>query len=147
MQGKRVLFLCTENSARSQMAEAILRKDASDRFEGYSAGTNPTVLRPEAVDVMVEIGIDIRDQFSKSVDYFGGREFDFVLTVCDHARESCPIFPGAARQIHWSFDDPATSGGSYDQRVASFRRCRDEIRNRLKAFAAEHVGLHFAMHG
>ena len=147
MQKKRVLFLCTENSARSQMAEGILRHDARDRFEGYSAGTNPTTVRSEAVDVMAEIGIDIRDQFSKPVDYFDGHEFDFVITVCDHARECCPILPGTARHVHWSFDDPANVSGSYEERVASFRRIRDEISNRLKAFAAVHVGLHYVMHG
>ena len=106
MQKKRVLFLCTENSARSQMAEGILRHEAGDRFDVYSAGTDPTAVRLEAVDVMDEIGVD-RDQFSKSVDSFEGQEFDFVITVCDHARESCPIFPGQARHLHWSFDDPA----------------------------------------
>jgi arsenate reductase len=147
MKKKRVLFLCTENSARSQMAEGILRHDAGDRFAVYSAGTNPTSLRAEAVQVMDEIGMDIRDQFPKSVDYFDGQEFDFVITVCDQAREGCPILPGAARHVHWSFDDPANVAGSYEERVGSFRRLRDDIRNRLKAFAAEHVGLHYAMHG
>ena len=97
MEKKRVLFLCTENSARSQMAEGILRHEAGDRFEVYSAGTNPRAVRLEAVEVMAEVGMDIRDQFSKSVDFFDGKEFDFVITVCDHARESCPIFPGHAR--------------------------------------------------
>jgi arsenate reductase len=96
---------------------------------------------------MDEIGIDIRHQFSKTVDYFDGQEFDFVVTLYDHSRECCPILPGAARHVHWSFDDPANVTGSPEERIASFRRIRDEIRNRLKAFAAEHVGLHYAMHG
>jgi arsenate reductase len=147
MQKKRVLFLCTENSARSQMAEGILRHEAGDRFEVYSTGTNPTSIRLEAVEVIAEIGIDIRDQFSKSVDSFEGQEFDFVITVCDHARESCPIFPGQARHLHMSFDDPANVTGSYEERVASFRRTRDEIRKRLRSFVGEHVGVSYAMHG
>lgn len=147
MQKRRVLFLCTENSARSQMAEGILRHEAGDRFESYSAGTAPTAVRPEAVDVMAEIGIDIRDQFSKSVDYFDGHEFDFVITVCDYARESCPIFPGNARHLHFSFDDPADVNGSHEERVSCFRRVRNEIRNRLISFAAEHAGFRYAMHG
>jgi arsenate reductase len=96
---------------------------------------------------MAEIGIDIRDQYSKAVDSFDGQEFDFVITVCDHARESCPIFPGHARHLHMSFDDPARVSGSYQERVASFRRIRDEIRDRLKTFAAEHVVVRYAMYG
>jgi len=128
------------------MAEGILRHEAGDRFEVYSAGTNPSSVRPEAVEVMAEIGIDIRDQFSKPVEFFDGQEFDFVITVCG-AGESCPIFPGEARHLHWIFDDPANVSGSYEERVASFRRIRDEIRNRLKSFVAEHVIVRYAMHG
>jgi len=120
MQKKRVLFLCTENSARSQMAEGILGHEAGDRFEVYSAGTNPTSVRPEAVKVMAEIGIDICDQFSKSVASFDGQEFDFVITVCDHARESYPIFPGYARHLHWDFDDPANVSGSSESESHHF---------------------------
>jgi arsenate reductase len=96
------------------MAEGILRHDAGDRFEVHSAGTNPTSVKVEAVQVMAEIGIDIRDQFSKSVNSFDGQEFDFVITVCDHERESCPIFPGHARHLHMSFDDPASVSGSHE---------------------------------
>jgi len=129
------------------MAEGILRNDAGDRFEVHSAGTNPTVLRTEALDVMAEIGIDISGQFAKPVACFDGQEFDFVITVCDHARESCPILPGAARHLHWSFDDPAEATGPHEERVILFRRTRDEMRDRLKSFAAEHVGLQYAMHG
>ena len=147
MRKKRVLFLCTENSARSQMAEGILRHEAGDRFEVHSACTSPTSVRPEAVEVMAEIGIDIGDQISKSVDSFEGQEFDFVITVCDHERESCPIFPGFARHLHWSFYDPASVSGLSEERVALFRRTTDEIRKRLKSFAAEHAGVRYVMHG
>src|SRR5205814_9367943 len=110
-------------------------------------GTNPTVVRPEAVDVMAEIGIDIRSQCSKSVDSFDGQEFDFVITLCDYAKESCPILPGAARHLHLTFSDPASVSGSDPEQVESFRRTRDEIRKRLKSFAAEHAGLHYVTHG
>ena len=146
MQKKRVLFLCTENSARSQMAEGILRYEAGDRFDVCSAGTNPTSVRLEAVQVMAEVGIDISAQHSKSADQFDGQEFDFVITVCDYAREACPIFPGQARHIHLSFDDPAATIGSHEEQMATFRRVRDQIRNRLKSFAAEHAGVRFATH-
>jgi arsenate reductase len=129
------------------MAEGILRHDAGDRFEVYSAGTNPTGVRPEAVEVMREIGIDIRDHRSKSVDEFAGQEFDFAITLCDYTKEGCPIFPGAARHLHLSFDDPGEVTASPEDRIAAFRRVLDEIRRRLKSFAAEHVGLHYAMHG
>src|SRR5688572_31743613 len=104
---QRVLILCTGNSARSQMAEGLLRHDAGDRFEVRSAGTAPTRVRPEAVEVMKEVGIDISRHRSKSVDEFAEQEFDYVLTVCDHARETCPIFPGHTNRLHQSFKDPA----------------------------------------
>jgi arsenate reductase (thioredoxin) len=104
---KRVLILCTGNSARSQMAEGLLRQEAAERFEVASAGVEPTHVRPEAVEVMREIGVDISQHRSKSVDEFGGQEFDYVITVCDTANERCPIFPGKTKRMHWSFDDPA----------------------------------------
>src|SRR5690348_13735555 len=133
MQKKRVLFLCTENSARSQMAEGILRHDAGDRFEPYSAGTKPTAVRSEAVEAMAEIGINIREQISKSVLYFDGEQFDFVITLGDSGDDGWPIFPGAARHLHLRFDDPAISlGSNEDGRMAEFRQTRDEIRKRLK---------------
>src|SRR5208283_1539147 len=108
MKKKRVLILCTGNSARSQMAEGLLRHDAGDRFEVFSAGIEPSRVRPEAIAVMRELGIDISGQRSKSVDEFAGQSFDYVLTVCDNARESCPIFPGGAVIIHQGFEDPAS---------------------------------------
>jgi arsenate reductase len=131
---KRVLILCTGNSARSQMAEGLLRHDAGDRFEVFSAGTRPSQVRPEAIAVMRELGIDISSQRSKGVDEFAGQSFDYVLTVCDNARESCPIFPGRAISIHRSFEDPAESQGPDEERLAIFRRVRDELRTYLSSF-------------
>lgn len=131
---KRVLILCTGNSARSQMAEGLLRDLADDRFEVASAGVAPTHVRPEAVTVMREIGIDISRHHSKSVDEFAGQQFDYVITVCDNANEQCPVFPGKTERIHWSFDDPAAAEGDEHARLAVFRRVRDEILNQLRAF-------------
>jgi len=128
---KRVLILCTGNSARSQMAEGLLRKIAGDRFDVFSAGVAPSQVRPEAVEVMREIGIDISSQRSKSVDEFTSQEFDYIITVCDNARESCPMFPGHAQRIHWSFDDPAAATGDEEERLYVFRRVRDEIKQKL----------------
>ena len=130
---KRVLILCTGNSARSQMAEGLLRHDAGDRFEVFSAGTRPSQVRPEAITVMRELGIDISDHRSKSVDEFANQSFDYVLTVCDNAKESCPIFPGQAIRIHQSFEDPAELQGSNEERLL-FRRIRDELRTYLFHF-------------
>jgi arsenate reductase (thioredoxin) len=131
---QRVLILCTGNSARSQMAEGLLRDIAGDRFEVESAGVAPSVVRPEAVQVMSEIGIDISTHRSKSVDEFSGAHFAYVITVCDNANESCPVFPGKTTRIHWSFDDPAAVEGSENLRLEVFRRVRDEIRVRLGGF-------------
>ena len=131
---KRVLILCTGNSARSQMAEGLLRHDAGDRFEVFSAGTRPSQVRREAVAVMRELGIDIFGNRSKSVDEFAGQSFDYVLTVCDNAKESCPIFPGRTAIIHQNFEDPAAPQGSESQRLALFRRVRDEMRSYLRVF-------------
>src|SRR5258708_22561270 len=135
-QKKRVLILCTGNSARSQMAEGLLRHDAGDRFEVESAGTKPSQVRPEAIAVMNEVGIDISGHRSKSVDEFAGRSFDYVLTVCDSAKESCPIFPGDGTRLHHSFEDPAAVTGSDEDRLAAFRKVRDQIRQHLGAFSA-----------
>jgi arsenate reductase len=137
MAKKRVLILCTGNSARSQMAEGLLRHDAGDRFEVFSAGTRPGHVRPEAVAVMDELGIDLRGHRSKSVDEFAGQAFDYVLTVCDHARESCPIFPGRTVSMHHSFEDPAAVEGSESERLAAFRRVRDQLREYLRRFPEE----------
>lgn len=116
------------------MAEGLLRHDAGDRFEVFSAGTNPSAVRPEAIGVMRELGIDLAGHRSKSVDVFTGQAFDYVLTVCDNAKESCPVFPGATVRIHRSFEDPAMFAGSQEERLALFRRVRDEIREYLRTF-------------
>jgi arsenate reductase len=130
---QRVLILCTGNSARSQMAEGWLRALAGERFEVRSAGTHPSQVNPMAIIAMHERGIDISAHRSKSLDEFAGERFDYVLTVCDRARESCPVWPGA-RMIHWNFDDPAAAEGSAEKRLAVFRRVRDEICGRLGEF-------------
>jgi arsenate reductase (thioredoxin) len=132
---KTVLILCTGNSARSQMAEGLLRHDAGDHFEVASAGTHPSRVRPEAIAVMNELGINISGHRSKSVDEFASRDFDYVLTVCDSAKESCPIYPGHANRLHHSFEDPAAVEGSDEERLAAFRRVRDQIREYLKGFS------------
>lgn len=130
---KSVLILCTGNSARSQMAEGLLRHDGGGRFEVESAGVNPSRVRPEAVEVMREVGIDISAHRSKSADEFTGRQFDYIITVCDNARETCPVFPGGAERIHRGFDDPPPPGAAgHEETLAIFRRVRDEIRNWLR---------------
>ena len=128
----RVLFVCTHNSARSQMAEGLLRDLAGDRFEVTSAGTEATHVRPLAIRVMDEIGIDISGQESKTLERYLGEPFDYVITVCDDANEACPFFPGANKRLHWSFEDPSRAEGSEDERLAIFRRVRDEIRERIE---------------
>jgi arsenate reductase (thioredoxin) len=132
---KRVLILCTGNSARSQMAEGLLRHDAGEQFDVESAGTKPGVVRPEAITAMSELGIDISGHRSKHVDEFKGQHFDVVITVCDNAKESCPVFFGAAKRLYHSFEDPATAQGSEEERLALFRRVRDELRVYLATFA------------
>jgi arsenate reductase len=128
----RVLFLCTGNSCRSQMAEGLLRSLGGADFEVYSAGTDPLGLNPLAIEAMRESGIDISRQASKSLDRFLGRTFDYVITVCDRARDNCPTFPGDNERIHWSFDDPAAAPGTREQQFAVFRRVRNEISERLR---------------
>ena len=123
------MILCTGNSARSQMAEGLLRHEAGDRFEVFSAGTKPTHVRPEAVAAMAEIGIDISTHRSKSVDEFVGQDLDYVITVCSNANEACPIFPGATRRLHWPFDDPSVA-----EDAPAFRRIRDQIHARITVF-------------
>jgi arsenate reductase len=132
MSKQRVLILCTGNSARSQMAEGLLRHDAGDRFDVFSAGTKPIHVRPEAIAVMQELGVDISGQRSKSVDEFAGQDFDYVVTVCDNAKASCPVFPASTKRIHWSLDDPAAVEGAEEHRLAAFRRVRGELRDRLR---------------
>lgn len=134
MSRKRVLILCTGNSARSQMAEGLLRKLGGDRFEAFSAGTKPLGLNPNAIKAMSEVGIDISNHRSKSVDEFAGQQFDYVITVCDNAKESCPIFPGNGLRIHHSFEDPA--GVAPERQIEAFRTVRDQISTWLKQFVA-----------
>jgi len=116
------------------MAEGLLRHMAGDEFESFSAGVAPTAVRREAIEVLAEIGIDISNQRSKSVDEFLGREFDFVITVCDNANEQCPVFPGKTKRVHWSFADPAAVEGDHELRIAAFRTVRDQIAERLRKF-------------
>jgi len=120
MEKKRVLILCTGNSARSQMGEGLLKDLAGDHFEVFSAGTTPSTLNPYAVLAMAEMGIDIREQYSKSLNQFLNQIFDYVITVCDRAAETCPIFPGPAQRIHWGFPDPAAVEGDHNQKLAAF---------------------------
>lgn len=131
---KRVLFLCTHNSARSQIAEGLLRKMAGERFEVFSAGTEQTRVQPLAIEAMREIGIDISGHTSKTLDAFEGQTFDYVITVCDRANESCPIFPGGTERIHWSFEDPTAATGTDEQKLRAFRTVRDAIQQRLRMF-------------
>lgn len=137
MNKRRILILCTGNSARSQMAEGLLRHEAGDKFEVSSAGTKPSTVRPEAIAVMSEIGIDISSHRSKSVDEFVGQELDYVITVCDNAKESCPIFPAKTLSMHWPFEDPAAVQGADDERRAAFRKIRDQIHGRIMVFLGE----------
>ncbi len=136
---KKVLILCTGNSARSQMAEGILRADGGERFEVLSAGTKASVVRPEAIQAMAEIGIDISGHRSKSVEEFIGQDFDYVITVCDHANESCPTFPGKTQRIHQSFEDPPALGAADEAAtLTAFRRVRDDIRRWMRDFVQQH---------
>ena len=137
----RVLFLCTHNSARSQMAEGLLRHLAGDRFEVYSAGTEATFVRPQAIKVMSEIGVDISGQESKTLEEYLGQPFDYVITVCDAANEACPVFPEAKRRLHWSFEDPAVAVGSEEERLGVFRSVRDDIGQHLKGSFTGGLGL------
>jgi len=129
---KRVLFLCTHNSARSQMAEGLLRQLGGDRFEAYSAGTEATHVRPLAIRAMHELGIDIAGQESKSLELYVNQPFDKVITVCDQANEACPVFFGAKERLHWSFPDPSTATGSADDQLAVYREVRDAICERIE---------------
>ena len=133
---RKVLILCTGNSARSQMAEGLLRHLGGDSFCVQSAGVAPTHIKPEAISVMKEIGIDISGQVSKGVDRFVTDSFDYVITVCDNANERCPIFPGRAERIHWDFEDPVLVTGDETTRLNAFREARDQIRERLEEFIA-----------
>jgi arsenate reductase len=128
---RRILFLCTHNSARSQMAEGLLRAHGGAGFAASSAGVVATAVRPEAIAVMAEIGVDIAQQTSKSLDGFQGKAFDEVITVCDEASAACPVFPGKVMRRHWPIDDPARVQGTEAERLAAFRRVRDALRRRI----------------
>jgi arsenate reductase len=131
---QRVIFVCTHNSARSQMAEGMLRAWGGDRFKAFSAGTEATRVRPEAIAVMDEIGIDISGHLSKTLEPFLGEAFSWLITVCDQAKESCPTIPGVVQQAHWSIDDPSAVEGDEDARLAAFRETRDILRDRIHIF-------------
>jgi arsenate reductase len=131
---RRVLFLCTHNSARSQMAEGFLRALGGDRFEVASAGTEARGVNPLAVRAMAEAGVDLAGHTSKTLDRFVGEPWDAVITVCDSANAACPVFPGATSRLHWSFDDPSAARGTDAERLAVFRRVRDEIKARIEAW-------------
>lgn len=134
----KVLFLCTGNTARSQMAEAFLRQYAGDRFEVYSAGLEPGTINPLTIQVMEEIGIDMRAHRSKSLtEYMGKVHFGYMITVCDRAEQKCPIFPGMGIRLHWPFEDPAAFSGSGEERLAKFRQVRDQIESQVKEWIAE----------
>ncbi len=130
---QRVLFLCTHNSARSQMAEGLLRERDKSDFEVFSAGTEATFVRPLAIRAMAEIGINISLQSSKVLTEYLAQPFDYVITVCDQANESCPIFPGATRRLHWNFPDPSKAAGSEEEQLAVYRQVREAISNRIEA--------------
>jgi arsenate reductase len=131
----RILVLCTANSARSQMAEGLMRAAWGDRFEIFSAGTRPGFVRPEAIEVLAELGIDISGHRSKPVDEFLGQEFAYVFTVCDSARDACPVFPGGGERIHWSLEDPAAAEGSAAERRDAVRRVRNQLAEKIRSMA------------
>jgi len=134
MAKQRVLFICTHNSARSQMAEAMLRAFAPVAFDAFSAGTEATSVRPEAIRVMDEIGIDISPQQSKSLERYLHEPFDWLITVCDTARQNCPVFPGVEQTAHWGVDDPTEETGGEEAKLEAFRRARDDLRSRIRLF-------------
>jgi arsenate reductase len=141
---EKVLFICTHNSARSHMAEGLVNALYRDRYRAFSAGTEPSTLNPYAVRVMQEIGIDISDHRSKSVDEFMDQDLDYVVTVCDHAKESCPFFPGGRKTMHKGFQDPASVAGTDAEKLQVFRRVRDEIRDWVeRTFGAKDVPTAF----
>lgn len=134
----RVLFLCSHNSARSQMAEAFLKHYAGDQFEVFSAGLEPGVVNPYTIQVMEEIGIDMRNHFSKGLDQFLGKiHFGYLISVCDDAEQKCPIFPGMGIRLHWSFEDPSSFIGTDSEKLEKFRQVRDQIEIRIKQWLIE----------
>ena len=131
---KKAIILCTGNSCRSQIAEGYLRNLAGNIFEVTSAGLNPSIVNPKAIQVMAEDNIDISSHSSKNVDQFMGQKFDYIITVCDNAKEHCPVFPGSGKRIHWSFRDPADATGTEDEILEVFRTVRDQIKKKLTEF-------------
>ena len=129
MDKKKILFVCTHNSARSQMAEGIINSYNSDKFDAYSAGSDPTQINPYSISVCAEIGVDISNNYSKGFDDLAGMEFDYIVTVCDGAKEKCPVFKGDCIRIHKSFSDPSGYNGSDEEKINYFRKVRDEIRD------------------
>ncbi|MDQ3690699.1 MAG: arsenate reductase ArsC [Chloroflexota bacterium] len=134
MEKRRVLFVCTHNSARSHMAEAMLNAWGEGRFEAFSAGTEAGGIKPETVQVMDEIGISLDGHRSKTIDEFAGQPFDWFITVCDEAQRNCPVLPGVTEVGHWSVEDPSSAQGTQEERLEVFRAVRDRIRNRLRLF-------------
>lgn len=131
---KKILFLCTGNSCRSQIAEGIANHFGKNKIEAYSAGLNPSSVNPYAIKVMEEIGIDITKQRSKGIEEFYGKNFDYIITLCERARQNCPFFPGKAERLHWDIKDPATATGTHDEIMQEFRRCRDIIKQKVIEF-------------
>jgi arsenate reductase len=134
---KRVLFICTKNSARSQMAEGLVKHDLAGEFQAFSAGTDPSDVHPVAVAVMGELGIDISHHWSKAMDEFANEKFDYVITLCDQANESCPVFFGGTQRLHMGFDNPAAVPGSEAEKLSAFRKVRDQIREKVVGFLSK----------
>ena len=137
---KRVLFICTKNSARSQMAEGLVNHDLAGEFQAFSAGTDPSDVHPVAVAVMGELGIDISHHRSKAMDEFANEKFDYVITLCDQANESCPVFFGGTQRLHMGFDNPAAVPGSEAEKLSAFRKVRDQIREKVVGFLSKQQG-------
>ena len=134
MERQRVLFVCTHNSARSHMAEAMLNRWGGDRYQAFSAGTEATGIKPETYRVMDEIGIDLAGHRSKTIDEFRGQPFEWFITVCDEAQQNCPVLPGVGHVAHWSIEDPSTATGTPEERLEVFRAARDQIGDRMRGF-------------
>lgn len=142
MEKPRILFLCTGNSARSQMAEALMRKYSGDKFEVFSAGLEPTMINPMTILVMNEVGISMQGYFSKSLTTFLGKQhFSYLITVCDNAEKKCPIFPGMGARLHWPFEDPAAFQGTPEEKIKKFRSTRENIEARIKEWLSENDEL------
>ncbi len=137
---KRVLFICSHNSSRSQMAEGLINHDLAGKFEAFSAGTEPSFVNPRAIAVMKEVGIDISRNRSKGLDEFDGQKFDYVITLCSQADEACPVFFGGTKKIHMGFPDPTATTGNEQEKIAAFRKARDQIRKQIVEFLSKDEG-------